>query len=226
MSYTHLYRCGCEEVRDDLDQASPCTEHGAALDSFQSTTGSGVGPVQRPRRRLMFSDIPQLPRAHYSVTVGWDYLEEHIRRQLDARDGLCALNLDPDYQRAHVWTEAQQRAYVEYSLQGGEVGRRLTLNCPGWMEDWRGPYELVDGKQRLTAVRRFLSDDLRVFGQLFSDFAGPLRMTSTYFDWSVCALETRAEVLRLYLNINAGGTPHTASELDRVRSMLAMEASQ
>jgi hypothetical protein len=33
-------------------------------------------------------------------------------------------------------------------------------------------------------------------------------------------LKTEAEVLRWYLEINAGGTPHTEEELDKVRKML------
>jgi hypothetical protein len=43
----------------------------------------------------------------------------------------------------------------------------------------------------------------------------------TGFKFRMCSLASRAEVLRFYLNINAGGTPHTNSEIERVRAMLA-----
>jgi hypothetical protein len=36
-------------------------------------------------------------------------------------------------------------------------------------------------------------------------------------------METRKETLQLYLNINAGGTPHTQEELNQVRVLLAAE---
>jgi len=36
---------------------------------------------------------------------------------------------------------------------------------------------------------------------------------SADFLWCVCTLETREEMLQLYLNINAGGTPHSPEEL-------------
>ena len=40
------------------------------------------------------------------------------------------------------------------------------------------------------------------------------------FNFQVCQIENRADILRLYLNINAGGTPHTKEELDKVRVLL------
>lgn len=166
-----------------------------------------------------FSNIIQLPSAHYEITVGWDYLERHIEHQQNPQDG-AILNLDPDFQRAHVWTQEQQIAYVEYILMGGDVGRNLTFNCVGWMEDWRGPYEIVDGKQRLEAARAFLRNDFKAFGHYYKEYTDKLRITKVFFNWRVCSIKNRAEILQLYLNINAGGTPHTKKELDKVRKML------
>jgi hypothetical protein len=172
---------------------------------------------------ISFQDIPQFPTAHYSVDVDWKMLERHIEHAIEF-DGL---NLEPSFQRAHVWNRQQQIAFVEYQLQGGEVGIELTFNCPGWLHavDKIGPYEIVDGKQRLEAVRAFLRDDLPAFGQKFSEFTGTLRIFHS-FKWRICTLETRAEVLQLYLNINAGGTPHTKQELNKVRQMLAAAKSE
>lgn len=169
-----------------------------------------------------FQDIPQFPTSYYQIDVDWHYLEDHIKRAIES-DGL---NLEPDFQRSHVWTTQQQINYVEYILKGGEVGKNLTFNAPGWQTHIEiGPYEIIDGKQRLEAVRKFLRNDLRVFGILFSDFTGHLRLFHS-FKWCVCSLETRAETLQLYLNINAAGTPHTEEELNRVREMLKAEKSK
>lgn len=169
-----------------------------------------------------FRDIPQFPHAAYEVDVGWDYLEHHIKGAVE-EDGLV---LDPDFQRAHVWNRSQQQAYVEYQMQGGEVGKNLTFNAPGWGNTIKlGDYVIVDGKQRLEAVRAFLRDEILAFGHFRSTYEGRMRIHSMSFRWRVCCLETRAEVLRLYLNINAGGTPHTKAELDKVRKMLATEAA-
>ena len=96
------------------------------------------------------------PRVAWQVDVAFDYLEstleDLIGRQLD---------LNPDFQRAHVWTEAQQAAFVEYILSGGPSARDLYFACEGWSGLGReNPCVIVDGKQRLEAVRRFLRNEL------------------------------------------------------------------
>ncbi len=170
----------------------------------------------------LFRDIPQFPRAHYEVDVAWRYVEDTLTSWADTAGGMGGLDLSPDYQRAHVWTREQQIAYVEYQLMGGEVGRNIVFNSPDWGRGYQRPTELVDGKQRLEAVRAFMRDEFPVFGHVFSAYTDKLTNLLT-FKFRVCSLETREEILQLYLNINAGGTPHTKDELDRVRALL-MEA--
>lgn len=168
-------------------------------------------------RKIKFDDIPKFPHAAYKVHVPWNYIEKHLENLAEGKGGL---ELDPDFQRAHVWTEEQQCAYIEYQLMGGEVSKTIIFNCPGWMSSSEeSTVQLVDGKQRLEAVRKFMRGDLKAFGQTVDEFG---RFPSMHYllEFAVCALETREEVLQLYLNINAGGTPHTQAELDRVRKLL------
>jgi len=172
---------------------------------------------------MKFRDIPKFPRAHYGVDVPWTDIERHLE-SWDAPVGI--LVLDPEYQRAHVWSREQQIAFVEYRLQGGEVGGTLIFNCPHWLDVGRWgptPIELVDGKQRLEAARAFLRGDIPAFGKCFAEFTDRLPFVDCTFRFQVCKLETRDEILRLYLNINAGGTPHTKAEINKVRAMLAAQ---
>jgi hypothetical protein len=179
-------------------------------------------------RLLDWNDIPQFPRASYEIDVGWGYLESQIATAI--KDGL---DLDPAFQRAHVWTRKQQTQYVEYIARGGEVGKNLTFNHTMWDRCVGTPppgcYTIVDGKQRLEAVRVFMRGELPIFAELdpsgigyvSSDLTGHMRMHRLTFKWRVCTLASKKELLELYLNINAGGTPHTKAELDKVRMMLA-----
>jgi hypothetical protein len=171
-------------------------------------------------------DLPaQFPRAHYSVTVPWDSVESTIDRLTKMGNPKEFLDLDPDFQRGHVWTRDQQIAYVDFILLGGEASSTLTFNCPGWMKDFRGPYTIVDGKQRLEAVRSFMRGEYRVLaghggrveGWLVSEIHLPYFAN---FDWRVHALDDREQVLRLYLGMNRGGTPHTEEEIRKVEGML------
>lgn len=173
---------------------------------------------------MKFDLIPQYTRrATYRVDVGWGYLEKYITN-LITEDGL---NIDPDFQRAHVWTKKQQIAYVEFKMRGGASGNDILTNAIGWNGNLKlGDFVLVDGKQRLEAVRKFMRNDLPVFGNNFlKDFEDKPRITRLSFSWHVNDLATRAETLRWYLEHNAGGTPHTKKELDRVRALLDKETA-
>jgi hypothetical protein len=172
---------------------------------------------------MRFQDIKQFPQAHYEVNISWDYLERWIA---DHDNDLHKMVLDPDYQRAHVWSKKQQTAYVEFILRGGESGRLIYWNHPNWMGSWKGALELVDGKQRLEAVRLFLRDKVKVFGgHVYSDYTDRLSLQHADFRVRIARLPTRAQVLEWYLMINAGGTPHKKSELERVQALLAAERS-
>jgi hypothetical protein len=167
---------------------------------------------------MKFSDIPQYTgQGTYRTNISWTYIEDWINRQSKQN-----LELNPDFQRGHVWTEAQQIAYVEFSLRGGKGSQELKFNCIGWLDDYRGPFVLVDGKQRLTAVLKFINNDLPAFGTYYKDFVGVLK---DCYEFIVCVnnLHTRKEVLQWYLELNSGGVVHTEEELKRVQKLLELE---
>lgn len=166
---------------------------------------------------MNFKDIPQLTTAaNYRVNQSWKYLEEALESY---RSRYLNLDLDPEFQRGHVWTEEQQIAYVEFKLKGGSGSNELQFNCAGWMGDFRGPFVLVDGKQRLNAVLRFLRSEISAFGTLYKDFEGCLPHNVDFL-FCVNNLKTMKDVYHWYLELNSGGTPHTQEELDKVRKML------
>ncbi len=168
---------------------------------------------------MRYEDITQFTRgANYKVTIPWSYLESGLGSYLEQ-----GLDLDPDFQRAHVWTREQQIRYVEYILRGGISGRDIYTNCAGWMRSFSGPFVLVDGKQRLQAVRLFLAGEIPAFDHFIGEYNGKPNTAQHYFNWHVNDLETRAEVLQWYIDLNAGGVLHTDEEIDRVRRLLDAE---
>lgn len=170
---------------------------------------------------MRFRDIKTFPLCPYRVDVPWNLVEFHIER--DVETGF--LDLNPDFQRAHVWTPEQQVAYVEYVLQGGTSGKELYFNCPDYSKGSTvGPYVIVDGKQRLEAIRAFMRGDIPAFGHFRNEYADEPDMLTARFSWNIAGLRTRAEVLEWYLNFNAGGTIHTEAELDKVRQLLKAES--
>ena len=169
-----------------------------------------------------FQDIPRFVEdSNYCVHLTWSYLESQLQSWTEE-----GLNLDPDFQRAHVWNEVQQSAYVEYILQGGPSGKDIYFNSPRWPDVLKSGEEfvLVDGKQRVNAVLRFLHNEIQAFGYTFKQYTDRIHGSlQACFVVHVNGLQTRAEVLRWYLLFNSGGTPHTPEEIARVRDLLAKE---
>lgn len=177
---------------------------------------------------MQFKDIKQFTRsAQYTTTVPWSDLERTLSRY--NKDG--QLQLDPEFQRAHVWTEEKQRAYVEFVLKGGKSSRDIFFNMAGWMSSWKGPMYLVDGKQRIEAVSKFLRNELEIFitqdvnfahGYFFKDFKDSLPWEAS-FTFHVNDLKSYSEVLQWYLDLNTGGVIHTPEEIEKVKIILNAE---
>jgi hypothetical protein len=170
-----------------------------------------------------FEDIPQFTRnAGYAVDVSWHYLPDHYNDAILH----CQLDINPEFQRGYVWTEAQKVRYVEFILRGGMTGRDIYTNCPGWKLGQvgrnfpKGWYVLVDGKQRLDAVLGFLNNEFPIFGGNYKrDYTDRLPILGAGFRWHVNDLATYEEVLAWYCDLNKGGTVHSDEEIERVQRL-------
>jgi len=173
---------------------------------------------------MKFTDIPKYTqRPSYHVNVGIDYIEYWIKHNIDE----LGLQMEPDFQRGHVWTRDQQILYIEYLLRGGQSGRDFYFNRIGGFNDFKNlnaDFVCVDGLQRITAILAFINNELPVFAHYLEDFEQPLRFADVLFSMNVNDLKSRKDVLVWYIEMNSGGTPHTEQEIERVRAMLALSS--
>jgi len=175
---------------------------------------------------MKYSDIPQFTRSGaYQVNVPLNYVEEEINHFINDN----GLQLNPDFQRGHVWTKKQQIAFVEFLLRGGKSSKIIYFNCPSWFNDNNesdyNDFVVVDGLQRLTAVLAFVHNEIPVFNAYYKDYEGGIPIDINLI-FNVNDLKTKAEVLKWYIEINSGGTPHTDSEIEKVKSLLKIEESK
>lgn len=171
---------------------------------------------------MKFLNIKQISRPGYYVDHFLYMLPETIKKYQEEQ--ITPLNMEPDFQRVHVWTPTQQTCYMEFILRGGNSSKDFYFNCQGWQTSYDGPFELVDGKQRLEACLGFMKGRVPVFDGLYiTDFTDkPLNITLCFH---INNLKTRREVLQWYLDINSGGVVHTADELKKVKELLKQEKS-
>lgn len=168
-------------------------------------------------------------QSSYIIDVGFGFLENWLE-ELDKdwqNNGNRGLNLSPDFQRGHVWTDQQRSRYVEYVLRGGNAQLELQWNHPHWdgvvPTDLPLEMQIIDGKQRLEAVRMFLREEITAFDRRASYFKGTSfdpKRSLFRFKMNVHNMATRKEVLQFYLDLNSGGVVHSSEEINRVREML------
>jgi hypothetical protein len=166
---------------------------------------------------MTWRDIPLFPHISYTIDVAWRFLEGTLQEYLES-----GLNMDPDFQRGHVWTRSQQALYIEFMLKAPASGKDIYFNHPSWMDSScfkEDEFVLVDGKQRIQAVRAFLNDEFPAYGHLYSQYGGNIP-TDYRLTFHFAKLQTKAEVLKWYLDFNSGGTPHSQEELARVQNLL------
>lgn len=162
---------------------------------------------------IELKDLPKLTSyGNYTVDVDFSRILSTVDHWIS--EGLI---MEPDFQRAHVWTKKQQTSFIEFILRGGQVPLFL-FNQPHWPsanEDWF----CVDGLQRITAIRAFMNNKIKAYGS----FAREYDITVFKHFWlKVCVnnLTTREEVLNWYLEVNAAGTPHTKKDIEKVKQLL------
>lgn len=160
-----------------------------------------------------------IPDGNYRVNHFLDDLVRTINRYKEEYN----LDLDPDFQRAHVWDMDKRIRYVEFLLKGGK-SNPIYFNCSGWMNHFQGDMVIVDGKQRLTALLMFLNDEFPVFKELDEEdigyYAKEFDMIPNNIEVVINSLPTKELVLKWYLQMNDGNVAHTKEELDKVRNMI------
>lgn len=133
----------------------------------------------------------------------------------------------PPWQRPSVWDLDRQCAFIEGIFLGFPPGTIVTVE-PDWVSvddgsaaKKRGSNWLIDGQQRVTAVRDFIDGRLTIFGGLrYADI--PRSEQLRRFDRVVLTRivlpnETDEETLKsLYLRMNYMSVAHTLQDLDRL----------
>lgn len=81
---------------------------------------------------------------------------ETIVRRIDEHD----YDLQPDFQRGDVWTDSKQKRLIDSILRGWHIPPVHLVAREGGLSD------VLDGQQRLTAIRDFLRGDFAVDGKI------------------------------------------------------------
>lgn len=167
--------------------------------------------------------------AHYLSNDG-KYIAEEI------------FEMNPPYQRASVWTEAQRVALIKSLFMGLPIGA-IVLNNRGYAVE--KIYAVVDGKQRMEAMRAFHKSEFAVPAEWFApehviesftDTDGvekvflsglALVIRRRYENIGVPSLEAQVETVaqeaEIFGLINSGGTDQTEADLRNAKRIASGE---
>lgn len=158
----------------------------------------------------------------------------HLNGQLQRWNEDYGLELDPEFQRGHVWTQEQQIAFIEGIVRGsiGSSGLTVTMNCPDYGGNPKAKDSdldkmvCVDGLQRLTAIQHYLENRFKIFQQIdggvsvdYFDHTA-FSFKSLYIRIQIHTMQNLNDVLHYYVAVNDGGTPHSKEELNRIKARL------
>ena len=171
-----------------------------------------------------FQDIKRFTdMGQWECNFSFAYLIIEIDRMIKEE----GLQLEPDFQRGRVWTDEQSSKFIEFVLQGGKTAKVIYFNKPSWhtsrdIVDGYDDFVCVDGLQRITAIRKFMNNEIKAFGYYRNEFTGNIR---GYADMrlNINDLKTKKAVLQWYLEMNTGGVIHTKEEINRVKLLLERE---
>lgn len=105
------------------------------------------------------------------------------------------LELNPEFQRGHIWTVEQQTSYVENVMRGvvSTAGTVVQFNCKNWPgipqqpdSDLADGVQCIDGLQRLTSVTEYLDGRIKPFGKGLQKWDGTA--------WDVRRMEFRFRI--------------------------------
>ena len=136
------------------------------------------------------------------------------------------------YQRDFVWTKKDKQLLIESIYQGIDCGKIL-VRKRSWeyLEDAqkKGETELsfndiVDGKQRLNAVKEFIEDKFKdIHGNFYSDlsnYAQNALVEHQLFSYAEMSEDTTdSEVIKQFLKMNFTGVPQSKEHINFVKSI-------
>jgi hypothetical protein len=130
------------------------------------------------------------------------------------------VDFDVEYQREHVWELNDKIVLIDSIFNNIDIGRFVfvcrNLGFEGKL------YEIIDGKQRLTAIKDFFEDRFKYNEFYFSEISNKDKnkfenhpITYGYLD-----NPTKKAVLETFIKLNTCGKPMDVKHIDNVKKML------
>lgn len=130
------------------------------------------------------------------------------------------VDFNPEYQRDLVWNDEDREALIDSIFKNIDIGKFAYIE-----NDWRDAdtpaYQILDGKQRLTAIIDFYLNKFPYKGLYFNDLS---HREQDYFENFTVSVGTakdmdRAQILKYFLMLNTTGHVVDKKHLQKIEEL-------
>jgi len=189
---------------------------------YETTKPYSSEKVTLTRKRILgWYDIFKLTNNKCDIEVGEDlrlqFMQQTIYSLISSYVISFGVDFNPSYQRELVWDLADEQKLIESIFNRVDIGKFVFIHL-GYHSDIM--YEILDGKQRLTALYRFYTDQFTYKGYYYSEL--PWSLKCIFGDISVAVACTHKEklkekdILNYFLKLNTSGKPMATEHLDKI----------
>lgn len=144
-----------------------------------------------------------------------------------------AMEMNPDYQRDYVWTEKEQVEFLSTLMQGYPVGSIALSEDRGSLSQDQKWIEVVDGKQRLTTLKKVFDNEIPLplpdgSSVYWNDLHIVEQRRFRAIPLSVIGLDgtTKAERLEFFYRVNFTGVPQSELHMYKVKNLIKLESEK
>jgi uncharacterized protein with ParB-like and HNH nuclease domain len=132
----------------------------------------------------------------------------------------AGVDFDVDYQREHVWTLDDKVALIDSIYNNIDIGKFLFAERSMGHEGKL--YEIIDGKQRLTAICEFYEGRFMYNGFYFAELsnADKSKFEGHGIAWGYLQNPTKKAVYETFIKLNTSGRPMKNEDIDKVKKLL------
>jgi hypothetical protein len=160
-----------------------------------------------------------------SFTVPIAYRMNQSNREIDGLLSIvfsdyAGVDFSPEYQREYVWSQEDKEKLIDSIFNNITIGLFVFAKRP--YEDYGKMYEVIDGKQRLTALVEFYEDRFHYKGVYYSQLSFRDSNHFRTYGISMGVLSensTQKEKYAAFLAVNTFGKVMDQSHLDSVKKV-------
>ena len=199
---------------------------------FQKTAnikyGKYIGEKEEIRYHNWLELLPYVPYKEYESVPRFEENEDIFfnfsQRQISSLLNTfyhSGIDLDIDYQRGAVWTPDQEVDLIRSIFKNIDIGK-FTIIKRRFSEELVHYYEMLDGKQRLTALCRYFEGRFEYRGKTYQELHpfDQHHFGEYPISYAECNPLTDEQKYRYFIKLNTTGRPIDPDHMEKVKVML------